>query len=108
MQCMDTTDGVMALFHHLQRTAHDDCGFGEIGCFQVGGPVGPGITVACGVPTVCGMGVRGEGNHTPDEYAEVESLFQRSVLVACAAVYAERRFCKGCRISGGAKGDKEV
>lgn len=103
MQCMDTTDGVMALFRHLQRTAQD-CGFGEIGCFQVGGLSDSGITVACGVPTVCGMGVRGEGNHTPDEYAEVESLFQRSVLAACAAYTLNDDFCKGCRISGGAKG----
>ena len=93
MQCMDTTDGVMALFHHLQRTAHD-CGFGEIGCFQVGGLSDSGITVACGVPTVCGMGVRGEGNHTPDEYAEVESLFQRSVLAACAAYTLNDDFAK--------------
>lgn len=84
MQCMDTTDGVMALFGHLKKTAAD-CGFGEIGCFQVGGLSDSGITVACGVPTVCGMGVRGEGNHTPDEYAEVESLYQRCVLAACAA-----------------------
>ena len=93
MQCMDTTDGVMALFRHLQRTAQD-CGFGEIGCFQVGGLSDSGITVACGVPTVCGMGVRGEGNHTPDEYAEVESLFQRSVLAACAAYTLNDDFAK--------------
>ncbi len=93
MQCMDTTNGVMALFRHLQRTAQD-CGFGEIGCFQVGGLSDSGITVACGVPTVCGMGVRGEGNHTPDEYAEVESLFQRSVLAACAAYTLNDDFAK--------------
>lgn len=84
MQCMDTTDGVMALFGHLKKTAAD-CGFGEIGCFRVGGLSDSGITVACGVPTVCGMGVRGEGNHTPGEYAEVESLYQRCILAACAA-----------------------
>lgn len=84
MNCMDTTDGVMALFGHLKRTA-SACGFGEIDCFQVGGLSDSGITVACGVPTVCGMGARGEGNHTPDEYAEVESLFQRCILAACAA-----------------------
>ena len=36
MECMDTTDGVMALFRHIQRTAVR-CGMDEPGCFQVGG-----------------------------------------------------------------------
>lgn len=91
MQCMDTTDGVMALFGHLKRTAAD-CGFGEIESFRVGGLSDSGITVACGVPTVCGMGVRGEGNHTPNEYADVESLYQRCILTACAAYTLEDDF----------------
>ncbi len=91
MECMDTTEGVMALFGHLKRTARD-CGLGELGSFRVGGLSDSGITVACGVPTVCGMGVRGEGNHTPDEYAEVESLYQRCILAACAAYTLEDDF----------------
>ena len=93
MQCMDTTDGVMALFTHLKRTAAD-CGFGEIESFRVGGLSDSGITVGCGVPTVCGMGVRGEWNHTPNEYAEVESLYQRCILAACAAYTLEDDFMK--------------
>ena len=93
MQCMDTTDGVMALFAHLKRTAAD-CGFGEIESFRVGGLSDSGITVGCGVPTVCGMGVRGEWNHTPNEYAEVESLYQRCILTACAACTLEDDFMK--------------
>ena len=93
MHCMDTTDGVMALFAHLKRTAAD-CGFGEIESFRVGGLSDSGITVGCGVPTVCGMGVRGEWNHTPNEYAEVESLYQRCILAACAACTLEDDFMK--------------
>lgn len=94
MQCMDTTDGVLTLFGHLKKTAAA-CGFGEIEGFQVGGLSDSGITVACGVPTVCGMGVRGEGNHTPNEYAEVESLYQRCILAACAAYTLKDDFMKG-------------
>lgn len=93
MQCMDTTDGVMALFRHIQKTAAE-CGYGEIGSFRVGGLSDSGLTVACGVPTVCGMGVKGEGNHTPDEYAIVESLFERCVLAACAAYTLKDDFDK--------------
>ncbi len=94
MNCMDTTDGVLKLFDHLKKTALD-IGFGEIEGFQVGGLSDSGITVACGVPTVCGMGARGEGNHTPQEYAEVESLFQRCILAACAAYTLQDDFTKG-------------
>ena len=93
MQCMDTTDGVMALFGHLKQTAAD-CGYGEIGSFRVGGLSDSGITVASGVPTVCGMGVQGAGNHTADEYADVESLYRRCVLAACAAYTLEDDFEK--------------
>lgn len=96
MQCMDTTDGVMALFGHLKKTAAE-CGFGEIDCFRVGGLSDSGITVACGVPTVCGMGPRGEGNHTPNEYADVESFYQRCILAACAAYTLKENFAEGYR-----------
>ena len=41
--------------------------------------------VAAGVPTVCGMGACGAGSHSPQEYAEVASLFRRCLLAACAA-----------------------
>lgn len=91
MQCMDTTEGVVALFNHLKKTAAD-CGYGEIDGFQVGGLSDSGITVANGIPTVCGMGVKGDGNHTENEYAEVESLYQRCILAACAAYTLEDNF----------------
>lgn len=91
MDCMDTTPGVKALFDHLKRTAQD-CGYGPIGSFQVGGLSDSGLTVAVGIPTVCGMGVKGEGNHTPNERAEVASLYSRCVLAACAAATLEDSF----------------
>ena len=91
MDCMDTTPGVTALFEHLKQTAQD-CGYGPIGAFQVGGLSDSGLTVAIGIPTVCGMGVKGEGNHTPNERAEVASLYSRCVLAACAAATLEVGF----------------
>lgn len=37
-----------------------------------------------GVPTVCAMGVKGGRNHSPQEFAVVDSLFERAkLLVAC-------------------------
>lgn len=83
MDCMECTEGVMALFEHVKQTA-SECGYGDIHSFEVGGVSDSSISVVCGVPAVCGMGVRGKGNHTAQEFAEVESLYQRCVLAACA------------------------
>ena len=91
MECMDTTPGVTALFEHLKQTALD-CGYGPITPCRVGGLSDSGLTVSCGVPTVCGMGVKGEGNHTPTERAQVESLYSRCVLAACAAATLKDNF----------------
>ena len=91
MECMDTTPGVTALFEHLKQTALD-CGYGPITPCRVGGLSDSGLTVSCGVPTVCGMGVKGEGNHTPTERAQVESLYSRCVLAACAAATLKDSF----------------
>ena len=80
---METTEGVKNLMKHIQHVA-EEIGYGTPGSRVVGGLSDSGITVAAGVPTVCGMGVQGEGNHTEQEYAIVESLFTRCWLAACA------------------------
>lgn len=36
--------------------------------------------------TVGAMGVKGEWNHTPREYAVVESLFERTKLIAACVM----------------------
>lgn len=80
---METTDEVRALMKHIENTA-DEMGYGKVGSRVVGGLSDSGITVAAGVPTVCGMGVQGEGNHTEHEYAVAASLLTRCWLAACA------------------------
>ncbi len=83
MDSMENTDGVNALFEHIRRTSID-CGLGDMGSFTVGGVSDSGATVSIGIPTVCAMGPRGEGNHTEREYANVESFYERTYLAACA------------------------
>ncbi len=73
------------LYSHVAATA-EKLGYRRPEGIQVGGLSDAGILVAEGIPTLCGMGVRGEGSHTPEERAEVESLYQRCALAACAAV----------------------
>ena len=85
---MEKMDEVRALMKHIEKTA-DEMGYGTIGSRVVGGLSDSGITVSAGVPTVCGMGVQGEGNHTEHEYAVADSLLTRCWLAACA-VYSLR------------------
>ena len=81
MDCMETTAGVQKLFEQIRRSAlHCDCG--DVSPLQISGVSDSGITVVNGVPTVCGLGVKGEGNHTAQEYADVESIFERCLLAA--------------------------
>jgi glutamate carboxypeptidase len=50
----------------------------------VGGGADSSFFAALGVPCLCAMGPVGAFNHTPDEYAGVSSLFERTKLLAAA------------------------
>ena len=80
---MKTTEGVKWLFE-LVKAAYEENGFGTPYAKYVGGASDSAYTVIAGVPTVCAMGVKGGRNHSPDEYALVETLFERTkLLVDC-------------------------
>jgi glutamate carboxypeptidase len=80
---MKTTDGVKQLFE-LVKEAYEENGFGMPYAKYVGGGSDSAYTVLAGVPTVCAMGVKGGRNHSPEEYAIVETLFERAkLLIAC-------------------------
>jgi len=77
---METTDGVIKLFKILQKTSLE-LGFGQVNPKTAGGGSDAANIVIAGVPTLCAMGVKGECNHTPREWAIVESLFERTKLI---------------------------
>lgn len=78
---METNDSITHLFEHIRKTALD-IGYGEVSPMHSGGWSDANLIANAGVPVICGMGVKGEFNHTPREYAIVESLFQRAKLAA--------------------------
>jgi glutamate carboxypeptidase len=49
---------------------------------STGGASDGNFTAAIGVPTLDGMGVVGEGGHSPDEYALLSSLPERAAILA--------------------------
>lgn len=82
---METTPAVMNLFELVARTSLEN-GFGSPTPMQSGGASDSSNSVLAGVPTVCSMGVKGEKNHTTEEYALVESLFERAKLLAACVL----------------------
>lgn len=78
---MEETEQNLALFRHVRRTS-DRLGLPELLPLRTGGWSDSNLISDAGVPVVCAMGPVGEGNHTEREYADVESLFERTELTA--------------------------
>ena len=82
---MKTTDEIHQLFS-LVKAAYLENGFGDPYEKSVGGGSDSAYTVLAGVPTVCAMGVKGGRNHSPEEYAVVDTLFERAKLLAACVL----------------------
>lgn len=77
---MKMTEENRKLFEFVKKTGEEN----EIPVSEgklVGGGSDSGYVVYAGVPTVCAMGVKGRFNHTRDEYALKDSLFERAKLL---------------------------
>lgn len=88
-QPMKTTAGVKQLFEFV-KTVSSENGFGVPYAKFSGGGADSAYTVMAGVPTVCAMGVKGGRNHSAEEYAIVETLFERAKLLALCVLNLNR------------------
>lgn len=70
----------MKLFEFVKKTASAE-GYPVPYAKAVGGASDSAYTTAAGVPTVCAMGVKGGRNHTEEEFAVVDTLFERTKLL---------------------------
>ena len=77
---MKMTEENRKLFEFVKKTGEEN-GIPESEGKLVGGGSDSGYVVYAGVPTVCAMGVKGRFNHTRDEYALKDSLFERAKLL---------------------------
>ncbi|EGO63373.1 M20 family metallopeptidase [Acetonema longum] len=82
---MKTTDGVKQLFE-IVKQASEENGFGAPYAKFVGGASDSAYSVLAGVPTVCAIGVKGGRNHSPEEFAVVDSLFERAKLLIASVL----------------------
>lgn len=77
---MKMTEENRKLFEFVKKTGEEN-GIPISEGKLVGGGSDSGYVVYAGVPTVCAMGVKGRFNHTRDEYALKDSLFERAKLL---------------------------
>ena len=73
---LERSDANVALFGEYAACAAA-AGLGSGECALVGGGSDASTTGAIGIPSIDGLGPRGRGFHTHDEYIEVDSLDQR-------------------------------
>lgn len=77
---MKMTEENRKLFKFVKKTGEEN-GIPVSEGKLVGGGSDSGYVVYAGVPTVCAIGVKGRFNHTRDEYALKDSLFERAKLL---------------------------
>jgi glutamate carboxypeptidase len=82
---MKTTAEVKQLYALVEKVSEEN-GFGKTYAKYVGGGSDSAYTILAGVPTVCAMGVKGGRNHSPEEYAIVETLFERAKLLSACVL----------------------
>jgi glutamate carboxypeptidase len=77
---MERTPEIVALFKQAQALAKE-MGI-ELNEGSTGGGSDGNRTAAMGIPTLDGMGIVGEGGHSIHEYGEIDSLPERSAIMA--------------------------
>ena len=77
---MERLESSEKLFKRAEAIA-EKYGFPKAKAIAVGGGSDSAHLTACGIPTLCALGVRGQFNHTEREWAEEESLFERTKLL---------------------------
>lgn len=88
---MDATEGNLKLADYLGKIA-DKYDFGKCQNFRPSSGSDAVYTVQAGVPSVCTMGMTGEGAHEMTEFVWADSLPQRAKWIAAAIVEMPQEF----------------
>ncbi|MCI8454221.1 MAG: M20 family metallopeptidase [Lachnospiraceae bacterium] len=83
---MEPSLEILGLFEHVKKAAEETGYPGKLHPIKVGGWSDASLIAAEHVPVVCGMGAKGEFNHTDREYADVSSLVPRAKLAAASVI----------------------
>ena len=86
MPAFETINGVME-FWNLCKDVSEAYGYGTPGKIVLGGVSDASHITLAGVPAICSFGVRGDFNHTLKEYSVLESLYERTKLIAAICLH---------------------
>ncbi len=81
MPVFERTEQNLALLEQVNRSA-EELGFQPFGEVFPGGNSDASYIYQAGVPVVCACGVQGSGAHTMQEQAIVDTIFQRTKIIA--------------------------
>lgn len=79
LDAMEFTPGVDQLADHFVKIGAE-CGYGKLRKDKSEGASDASLGVLAGVPSLCGMGIIGDGAHTMDEIADLDSLVTKTIL----------------------------
>lgn len=82
---MAVTEGNLGLFETIRQISLRH-GFGDMQHVAVAGGADSSYFAALGVPTICAFGPKGGKIHTLEEYADVQSLTERTKLLAASLI----------------------
>lgn len=85
LDSMEFTPEVKNLADHFIKVGQD-CGYGELEYAKSEGVSDAALGVVAGVPTLCSMGIVGDGAHTLDETADLDSLVSRTLLATAGII----------------------
>lgn len=80
MEKTPKTDALVSLY----QDASEALGMGRPGTASTAGCSDSAFTTSMGIPTLCAVGVLGEGQHSPDEHAFADSLLPQAKRLAAA------------------------
>ena len=88
---MEETARTAELFE-VYRSASEALGLGSPGTVYSAGCSDSAYTTAMGIPTLCAVGVRGEGQHSPNEHADPASLVTQAKRLAASILTLPETF----------------
>ncbi|XJS11157.1 M20/M25/M40 family metallo-hydrolase [Aerococcaceae bacterium WGS1372] len=83
LDAMELTPQVNQLADYMIKVG-DACGYGKLVKHKSEGASDAALGTVAGVPTLCSMGIVGQGAHTVDEVADLDSLLSKAILTTTA------------------------
>lgn len=83
MATYETTDDVLKFYDFMKKVALEN-NLPPVKKTVLGGGSDASYVTIAGTPVLCSMGVQGQWNHTREEYAVLQSIFDRTKLISTA------------------------